>query len=247
MTSTYAPPRAHDVWAGSPLIAGDWRDLHLAEALPLLLRASTHPGNETPADLFIHFRPGRVRAMRPSFYPGWLLVEVQVSLPNGAIGLCTLLYGDAGPIFNDGTSPPLHALNATGALKLETPEAVADYLRYFCSAVLGKEGRFMVVERADEAFGRGRPEPGATLSPDVRKHIAPIVIQKEGDQYVCRAVVLYGRQFFHVKLSVAPAGKVEMSEDVSLGEAAITPELFVQPFWIFPCPPAADDAGKETK
>lgn len=60
----------------------------------------------------------------------------------------------------NGTSPPIHKLNALeGRLDLSTPEKAVAYLEFFCWAVNGEEGAFRVIRRFADLRWKGRPKP----------------------------------------------------------------------------------------
>jgi hypothetical protein len=235
LSSSYAPSTAHEVWVATPLLPGDWRDLPLAEALPLILRALVRIGRPKLVNLFMNCWPTRVRAMRPTFYPGWVLAEVQAALPDSTIGLCNFLYGETGVLMLDGTSPPIHALNATGALKIDDTERAADYLRFFCTAIHGEEGRFMMVERAADAYGRGHRAAGRETPPEsALSQAAPLSLQAIENGYRGTALLRYGVHLFHVHLQLSPAGMVEMTDDEPVADLDMQPEVFRPPFWVVP-------------
>ncbi len=220
-------------WAGRPLIPGDWRELHLHDALPLLLRFALISGDARAKALFIEHWPSRVRAMRPGFYPGWVLVEVQARLADASMGLCNFLYGPLGQMLVDGTSAPIHALNAHGVLAIQDDAAAADYLRFFCSAVHGDDGRFQIIEHLDAlaylAGVDGGVQPGG---PADGLGIEPLDIRRDGDKYLASATVLYGTELFEAQFSVGLDGLIEMVDDTALAAVRVRSEEFRSPFRI---------------
>jgi hypothetical protein len=214
-------------WAAPPLVSGDWRTLETAEAATLLVRLQALlPPSRAP---FIAHWPMAVRVMRPRFYPGWLIVEVQAAHADDRVGLCNLLYGPHGVALLDGTSMPIHRLNERGGLALGDDTAVvADYLRFFCSVVHGDEGRFLVLdEEGTLAAVSGRDtialEPAPTLW-------SPLEITAADQRFVARGTILYGtlvaRAVFHVERS----GSIEMVEDEPVGTLMYPAEEYRKPF-----------------
>jgi hypothetical protein len=230
MPSSYAPLEAHTSWAAAPLIPGDWRDLPLARALPLVLNFALRSERPEVAHLFTQCWPTRVRVMRPSFYPGWLFAEVQAALPDAMIGLCNFLYGDTAVLILDGKAEPIHKVNATGALKIDSVERATDYLRFFCSATHGGDGRFEVLEIPASVYGRGTRRSAA---PDtVAAQATGVVVQPDGDSYAATAVIRYGIQVFKSHMRLDPSGMVEMIDDTPLGELDMSAEKFRAPYWV---------------
>ncbi len=239
MPPQYAPLSAHQTWAAPPLVLGDWRDLSLAEALPLTLRALLRLGHPNLVKLLLDCWPTRVRAMRPTCYPGWVFAEAQVALPDGTIGLINFLYGNAAVRVLDGTAPPLHTLNETGALKIENIQQAADYMRFFCSAVHGEEGRFMLLESVQTVYGRGRPPAGVEKPPEsVLSHVTPLTVESEDGGYRGTAVMRYGGHVFRVKLRLRASGELEMTDDEPIDTLEMQPEVFRPPFWIIRVAPS---------
>jgi hypothetical protein len=66
-------------------------------------------------------------------------------------GSASILFkpGDK-PLLLDGVSAPIHRLARSGALRLDTPESVKDYIRFFGAYVWGEEGPFVIVENASQ-------------------------------------------------------------------------------------------------
>jgi hypothetical protein len=215
-------------WAAEPLVPGDWRTLDTADAATLLVRVhALLPPARAP---FVTCWPMAVRVMRPRFYPGWLLVEVQAAHPDGGVGLCNLLYGPYGVALLEGASAPIHRLNGLGALALGDDAAVAaEYLRFFCSVVHGDAGRFLVLEGPDHlarVSGRDLSTLDAADTPDW----TPLDVTCTEEHFVATATILYGtlvaRSVFHVERT----GSVEMVEDTPLGTLQDPAEEFRLPF-----------------
>ncbi len=223
-------------WAVPPLITGDWRDLTVAESVPLLLRYAQKAESDRLRRLFVEHWPTRVRAMRPSFYPGWILAEVQAILPDGVAGLLAFLYGPGGIVTIDGSSNPIHDLNGTGAMAIKEPGQALDYLRFFCSAIHGEEGRFQIVESpfdllpVEDAASRA-----AVLA--AAKSLRMAVVRGEQGTYLGHASVLYGGSLFHATFSIQPTGGITMVDDEPVARLPVRRELFRPPFRIVEAEP----------
>lgn len=117
----------------------------------------------------------------------------------------------------DGTSPPIHMVNAESPVKI-TDENVLDYLRFFCYFVRGEEGPFLISENADD------PAMPQNVDDKTRRAIEGVVREAtyEGrdsnDFWLCEAVVFYDDSLFLAKFAVQPSGMVEMLEDHDLAE-----------------------------
>ena len=117
MESTFTGVEAHAGWAAPPLIPGDWRDLAMHEALPVLAHLPAHCP-ELRRREFRSAWPMRVRAMRPTCYPDSLLGEVQLVLEDGPVGLYNFLISEMHVLLLDGQTARIHQFNASGALRL---------------------------------------------------------------------------------------------------------------------------------
>ena len=112
----------------------------------------------------------------------------------------------------NGTSPPLHEVNAKAPLRLNA-ENVLDYLRFFCFFVQGEEGPFYVVESADDPW-----IPQMARTPAVVKGLEAVTAAelKDADdqgRFRCSAVIYYSNAIFKAEMQVAPSGMIEMLSD----------------------------------
>lgn len=171
----------------------------------------------------------RIRARPVGFYPGWHLAECLVRFPGQPdLLLFSFLYrparrsDDKGAfVLLDGTSPPIHELNATGAIRLDTDARRRDYLRFFCAHVWGEEGPFTLVETLDELPSEGLEESTEIFPVRSRE------VEGEGRQDASpyQAVVWYGGHLFQADFWVLHSGMVEMEDDTPIQE--LQPELKV--------------------
>jgi hypothetical protein len=162
------------------------------------------------------------------FYEGYVLYTVHVRARRYRfIAHWTACESSPLKVLN-GTSPPIHELNAElrrrGELKI-TDESVAAYLRFFCDNVHGEEGAFTIVERMRDLDWR-------YVTDDFRKRIQRInyaesdateallppvsLIHRKQGLFTLAAHVTYARGLFLALFQVAVDGRIEMPEDISL-------------------------------
>lgn len=112
----------------------------------------------------------------------------------------------------NGTSPPIHEVNAQAPIKV-TEENVLDYLRFFCFFVRGEEGPFLIVEGMDnEDLPQNMDEKTSTvLSGTVRP--ADYEGQNEQGFFLCSGIVFYSNALFLANFAVQPSGMIEMLDD----------------------------------
>ena len=121
----------------------------------------------------------------------------------------------------NGTSPPIHEVNARAPIALNTSNFL-DYLRFFCFFVRGEEGPYLILESLDQ------PEiqeiTDATKRARLEKHAYPArlnEIDDEGDAMIA-AIVWHGDSVFAARFKIHPDGRVVMIDD-----EIIDPELAV--------------------
>lgn len=149
------------------------------------------------------------------FYPGWNLIrirsEADLDSPQrhgliGPAGEATLL---------DGTSPPIHELNQTGALLL-TEQTVTAYLGFFCFYVRGESGPFYLLE--DPGDPMVPHEAWMHMSSDgafLEEVIMPVALlcgTAEAGWYLC-GTVYYGTALYAADFKVRTTGMIEMVDD----------------------------------
>ena len=148
---------------------------------------------------------------RLDFYAGTDLIRLTdpAWLPEGVCVYLIRLEDDE--IYRlDGTSPPIHMLNAVVPLML-TEALAASYLRFFCFFVRGDEGPFHIcAEAADPLL--------PAEATDVTQHVEPprsYGVDSDG-QFRLSAPVYYGDAVFRSDFLVSPTGMIEMLEDQPL-------------------------------
>ena len=132
--------------------------------------------------------------------------------------------GSVRPLYGD--SQAIHQTNRDEAPILSTASAAADYLRFFCWAVRGADGPFLIVEHFRDIPWERAPQHDAREN--VMRHIQPIQAARRSSEgadhyWHCSATVLYGRHLFSATFSVSDSGRVEMPTDVPVrGELPVT-------------------------
>ena len=221
-------------WIGAPLISGDWFDILPDEAAEILAIVSEYLQSAELPVFLATAKVQRMRAVTIEVYPGWLLVECQAQLNTEAVVLFGFMFGPNGAILLDGRSDAIHAFNKLVGINVVDPQAAAEYLTFFCSAIRSGLGRFEIISAMDDlAF-----VPGTTRSQkaSVRRQLTTLT-QGEADEAGIRfeGTVRYGTSLFRTKFRVPPDGRVEMLDDEELvSEAKLEAELFEGPFRIPP-------------
>ncbi|MCB9988203.1 MAG: hypothetical protein H6868_02585 [Rhodospirillales bacterium] len=112
----------------------------------------------------------------------------------------------------NGTSPPIHEVNAQAPIKI-TEENVLDYLRFFCYFVRGEEGPFLIAEDIDN------PDLPKDMDDKTRAvvegSIRPATYEGKNEQgfMLCDGVVFYSNALFIANFAVQPGGMIEMLDD----------------------------------
>ena len=224
------PDMSH--WPAPPLIAADWKDLDPAEGVPLAALLGAELAEQGLSGTVSAALVRRFRAAPMSFYPGWLLVEFEARLPDGAVGLADFLYGPGRRIvLLDGTSGPIHRANRRALAPLASPPLALDYLRLFCGQLFADEGRFLIVESEADLAARlaaGRPPPAVASKVGPMRVRAP----RDGEPeqgWIVNANILYGSTLFAGTYHLSD-GDVQMIGDEPIGEVDVEAERWASPF-----------------
>jgi hypothetical protein len=149
------------------------------------------------------------------FWPGCVLVSLDVRHAVGELGTLDLVLGPGFEWCIDGNSTPIHQLNAGGALApLDARRLGLDYLRFFVHAVRADDITFRLVERpADLA------ECGAA---DAERHaagLAPLKMRwcdRTRTRLAAQCALLYQSHLYRGRFEVSRTGEVTMLEDTLL-------------------------------
>lgn len=112
----------------------------------------------------------------------------------------------------NGTSPPIHEVNAMAPIKI-TDDNVLDYLRFFCYFVRGEEGPFLIAEDINN------PDMPKDMDDQTRAvvegTIRPATYEGKNEQgfFLCDGVVFYSNALFIANFAIQPSGMIEMLDD----------------------------------
>lgn len=205
-----------DIWPLPPLVPGDWKTLSLADATAVLARYSAIEiaAGHTPSAEIVEY--SRVRALRLTAAPTWLLIEAEAKFADGAEGVLTALYGPEHRLTGATWAPSdLVDLALSSEWVDDSAARVLDYLRLFVNYMQGDDGRFMTVESPDDV--RALCNEGADLAAAVA-NVTPLgVTEKEGAFYA-NGFVIYAGALYQVTFLVSRDGMVTMTGDTALAE-----------------------------
>jgi len=190
-----------------------------------------------------------------SFYSGAQVVELHLPsarAPDEGVSSIEmechafLLLGDGRTVYLNGQSQPIHRVNeAIGGkrlLRLDNATQALDYLRFFCAYVWGDQGAFIIIESlqpSDWLQYMERDEKQLAQAP------APPQIRREGEQWLCSAVVQYADYLFASNLQIAGTGMVAMNDDTPVARLQAQDVLYSAPCRRYRLAPAHVDASSE--
>lgn len=167
---------------------------------------------------------GRVAPL--PFYKHWRLVVLssidhQDATPTPLEDTYALWREGRPPVLLDGTSAPVHEINANESLELAESD-VADYIRWFCFAVRADDAPFILFEQL--------PPKVAKKHKAAAKHVKPLAPRaRDADGNVlCDASVIFSGSLFAAVFSVPTDGTMTMVDDDHLMAdfpAALTPAV----------------------
>ena len=112
----------------------------------------------------------------------------------------------------NGTSPPIHEVNAKAPVKI-TEENVLAYLRFFCFFVRGEEGPFLIAETMEDPYIPANLDPKTRTVIEGTVRAASYEGKNEQGYFMCDAVVYYSNALFIANFAVQPSGMIEMLDD----------------------------------
>ena len=206
------------VWPFRPLVSGEW-EVHDKEAvIKKLLRIWPRL---VPNFGFGLTEVSAVRSRELPFYPSATLHEGYCREKDGFAGYLTWIDTPETTVHLTGSSPPIHQLNSRLPIDLTDEAKAKEYLRFFCSAVHGQNGGFLVVESQDDLPYVTPPE--TPLDSKITDRIQPLSLTRfEGEAddegktptgWKTECTIQYGRDLFFSKMVVGLDGRVEMLED----------------------------------
>lgn len=145
------------------------------------------------------------------WYEGVEMIRL-VTLEMAAQGVTLFFLRHRGDLYRlNGTSPPIHELNAKVPINLREAD-VLEYLRFFCYFVRGDEGPFYIAEDLRDPLLPQFTEnaPLTALEGTVR----PATYEGRSDgTFLCKAAVYYSNALFDAEFAVEPHGMVRMVND----------------------------------
>lgn len=141
----------------------------------------------------------------------------------------------------DGTSPPIHRVNALPGEFQANEQSVDAYLAFFCWAVQGEEGSFLIPASLRSLPWRRAPEAGimAVLEQDFDWGFHPVSEDDDATlglparvpgEHRRRVLIAYSNALFEALLAVKPDGMVDMLGDTPrIAELPILGERFGSP------------------
>lgn len=202
------------------ILPGEWTTLDNGQVEEFTTRLRTPDEAPRTSNTKTAEKPVGLREL--GFYEGWSLVEAQST--DGEPWRRSYLWDGADEIVKlDGTSPPIHALNAKlGSRLVLTEETAADYLRFFCHSVWAEDGWFRFPESASEL---DRQEAGAPPDDKTRARaeagLSFAINREQGADgtpvFVASGVtIIYGNAVFVTDFRITDTGQVEMTDDTPL-------------------------------
>jgi len=161
-----------------------------------------------------------VRRCELPFYTGFDWYEIEDTCHSPSRHAYYLIGPDKGYRL-DGNAGPIHGVNRSPGLVLDQTNA-AFYLEFFCASVHGADGRFLILDSADEIEWREAPE--GSFMADLRGRVSPprFTAAPEGrpgsaGAWYMQAELMYADALFTARFQVEPTlGEVEMLEDTPL-------------------------------
>lgn len=146
------------------------------------------------------------------------LYQFEVSGPLHGSSYC-LLWKEGSVTLLDGSSPPIHELNQSLGLRIDSEERATAYTEFFCRYIRGEDGRFDIVTRPDHPcfteFEQIEFAEGETLE-TIRAAVGPLRFQRMPDSTSFECIgthVFYANTLFFATFEVAADTLVTMTSD----------------------------------
>lgn len=158
----------------------------------------------------------QIRSLPLPFYQDAFLLEARGLDADGRPFTLNVVAHPKGGMTLDGTSPPIHELNAVLPVRLDTEEQAKAYLRFFTSGIQAELGPFIIVEKTSDLWWKSdcdTTESRAMLGLKLR----PLEITKAPQGgWNAESTMVYSNVLFNTTMRVAATGVVEMNEDLPL-------------------------------
>ncbi|HHO69722.1 MAG TPA: ATP-binding protein, partial [Gammaproteobacteria bacterium] len=158
----------------------------------------------------------RVLKIALPFCPGCSLYEFVALEATPCLPLY-LLDGPDGAQVLDWTNAPVYALAGSAAFTLDET-TVIDYLRFFFAHVVGRHGRFLLLESTDVPRLDGFSQEHETFLLANALPLEPEAVETENGGFRLTTHMLLGNSVARTVVRVTPAGKVDLDVDALLCE-----------------------------
>lgn len=186
-----------------------WHVIHGPERLSLLEQLRQH----AQSDLSVESTQVVWAAL--SFYEQMFLLRVRDRNWTHPRRCLFYLWDDNSLFRLDGTSPPIHEVNAKAPIRLDISNVI-DYARFFGFFVRGEEGPFHVLESPDDlALGQ---MPGDTWKEVIKSTVRPARLESisERGHFLVEAIIAYSNALFLANFDLHANGMIEMTADEPL-------------------------------
>ncbi len=153
-----------------------------------------------------------IRSAHLPFYPDNISI-LHLTDPNWGNTFQTYYLEDNGSLhWLNGTSPPIHEVNAKAPIALDEANVLA-YLRFFFYFVQGSDGPFLIFESPEQPEIPLINAVDDKLELAFHAHPASYNGRDEDGKFWVAAIVWYGNALFEVRCQVHTGGMIEMMED----------------------------------
>lgn len=113
----------------------------------------------------------------------------------------------------NGTSPPIHEVNAKANIKL-TPENSLTYLEFFSFFVRGEEGPFALVQSIEDTYMPKLVDEETRAAYKETIHEAFYEGLNEDNQFMWTCSIYYANAIFESRFAIDQSGMIEMISDL---------------------------------
>jgi tetratricopeptide (TPR) repeat protein len=201
-------PKEPQNWALSPLMAGAWRTLVPREQRVEIERlVAALPDKRLTPERFL-----RVRMQRLNFYDDTTLFEAEIEQKNNGNGIVSYVRHGGKTVVLDGTSWWSRVETNDWPPKIDRVYQATAYLRFFVGSLQSENGRFMLIDRAEDI--QWRPDATDEERADITRLIKPLIVQETRDgKWNASGTIQYADTIFYCLFRVFRDGRVEMSTD----------------------------------
>lgn len=233
-------------WAMKPVMPGAWRELSLADACAVIARLSAHEGRQNASDYsadlaMLH----RARVLPLISLPGWVLIEVEGELADGALGCLAFALGPKGYVVPmDWTGRPLQFLIHEAFSWPLTGDAAVEYALLYAGVMSNKGQRFRpfgAVDDVDFAAAATAAELAAFSGA-----VQPIRVDMAEGRALVTLNMVYGGGLYRSRFELSPGGGISLVDDQFQVDSCVRLEVLrgafrvLLPFAIPPVPESGD-------